>query len=131
MAADTDILAPGADEAYQLSMHGALRGDTFTILIARIEETVTLNAERDMWSVSPAKWSKRLSAAEWGDFLRCLHAANFWSMAEWSELRHLDATSWAIRGRLGKRQHSAHRWCPEDGAFSDLGEAFLGLAGQR
>jgi hypothetical protein len=34
MAVKRDILAPGADEAYQLATYGAVLDDCFTILIA-------------------------------------------------------------------------------------------------
>jgi hypothetical protein len=40
IAANPDILAPGADEAYQLTTYGAVWGDRFKILIARTGETV-------------------------------------------------------------------------------------------
>jgi hypothetical protein len=128
MAVKRDILAPGADEAYQLRTFGAVRGDAFTILIARTGETVTLDGERH-WLVSPRRRSRRLSTAEWGEFLACLHKADFWSLPGEGGDFGLDGMTWAISGRHGKRCHSAARWSPRDGAFLELGSTFLRLAG--
>ncbi len=65
-------------------------------------------------------YSRRLTAAEWSEFMRHLEDSCYWNLPTRDENLGLDGALWIFEGVKGGRYHIVDRWSPTSGSYHEL-----------
>lgn len=118
-----------ADEAYGLIHRGCL-GSVLTVCVSRRAEQVSMTAVRQTALFGePERTAGPLTDADWIRLKQMVQQADFWALPETHGRMGLDGWRWTIDGRDSERSHSSECWCPQDGAFHDLGSLLIEYSG--
>jgi hypothetical protein len=115
------------DEAYGLIHHGCL-GSVLSVCVSRMAEQVSMTAFRQTGFGEPEKAAGTLTEADWMRLKRLVDQADFWALPENHEQQGFDGWTWTIEGRDRERYHSSECWCPQSGAFHDLGSLLIEIS---
>jgi hypothetical protein len=116
------------DEAYSLSHVGCF-GSVLNVCVSRKAELISMTANREPSFGQPQRIEGLLTKSDWIRLKDALKEAEFWTLPKDHGLMGLDGWIWIIEGREGQRYHSSECWCPEDGAFHNLGNLMVGISG--
>jgi hypothetical protein len=117
-----------ADEAYGLIHVGCL-GSVLSVCVSRKAQQVSMTAFRRTRFGQPEKAEGTLTEADWIRLKKMVEQADFWALPENHDHTGLDGWTWTVEGRDSERYHSSECWCPQDGAFHDLGSLFVEISG--
>jgi hypothetical protein len=116
------------DEAYGL-IHVGCFGSVLTICVSRKGQQVSMTAFRQTLFGEPERAAGTLTEADWIRLKQLLEQAGFWALPEFHLQQGLDGWTWTIEGRDSERYHSSECWCPQKGAFHDLGSLLIEYSG--
>ena len=116
------------DEAYGL-IHVGCSGSVLSVCVSRKAQQVSMTAFRQTRFDQREKAEGSLTEAEWIMLKKMVEQADFWTLPEIHDQSGLDGWRWTIEGRDSERYHSSECWCPQDGAFHDLGSLLVKFSG--
>ena len=73
--------------------------------------------------------TRRLTEAEWGEFMWRLEESCYWNLPTPEQDAGLDGAQWIFEAVKGGRYHIVHRWTPQSGSYRELCLYALKLSG--